>query len=90
MEQKISTKNKNVGLTASFQQKSAGVSLFTIFLIGMYYVANLISLLPSSQPVPDGALSVVITAVVLIVIVETALQIVLFIGAGKRESHRAG
>lgn len=87
MKQEVSTKMNNDRLTASFRQKSAGVSLFTIFLIGMYYAANLISLLPSSQPVPDGALSVVITTVVLIVVVESALQIVLFIGAGKIE-HR--
>ena len=87
MKQEVSTKMNNDRLSASFRQKSAGVSLFTIFLIGMYYVANLMSLLPSSQPVPDGALSVVITTVVLIVIVESALQIVLFIGAGKIENR---
>lgn len=72
-------------INAPFRAKSAGVSLIAMLIIGLYYFANVIALLPSDEAVPDGALSLAITAVTLIVVMEAALQIVLFIGAGKIE-----
>lgn len=87
MSQEMENLMKHHAINAPFRVKSAGVSLVTILIIGMYYVANLISLLPSDEPVPDGALNLVITALVMIIIVEAALQIVLFIGAGRVEDR---
>jgi hypothetical protein len=85
MSQEVTNRRNQQTINAPFRVKSAGVSMVTILIIGMYYVANLISLLPSDEPVPDDALNVVITALVLIIVVEAALQIVLFIGAGQIE-----
>jgi MFS family permease len=87
MSQEITNRKSRQTINAPFRVKSAGVSLVTILVIGMYYVANLISLLPSDEPVPEGALNLVITALVLIIAVESALQIVLFIGAGRTEDR---
>ena len=72
-------------ITAPFHAKSAGVSLIAIIIVGMYYFANLLNLQPNIQALPAGALNLVISAVILIVIIEVALQIVLFIGAGQIE-----
>ena len=47
----------------------------------------MVSLLPSAEAVPAGALGLAITSVVLIAVVEAALQIVLFIGAGRIEER---
>ncbi|MEO1439354.1 MAG: hypothetical protein AAFV33_03065 [Chloroflexota bacterium] len=74
-------------INAPFRAKSAGVSLVAILIIGLYYFANVISLLPSDENVPDGALGLAITAIVLIAVLEAALQIVLFIGAGRIEER---
>lgn len=87
MSEKVTNRFNQQSFNAPFRIKSAGVSLFTILMIGMYYVANLVSLLPSSQPVPEGAMNLMITAVVLVIVVEAALQIVLFIGAGRIENR---
>ena len=70
-------------INAPFRAKSAGVSLAAVIIIGLYYIANAVSLLPSDEAVPDGALSLAITATILIVVVEAGLQIVLFIGTGR-------
>ena len=83
----VTNRGNRQAINAPFRVKSAGVSLVIILMIGMYYVANLITLLPSGKPVPDGALNVMITALVLIIIVEAAMQIMLFIGAGKIENR---
>lgn len=74
-------------INAPFRVKSAGVSLVTILAIGSYFIANLLTLLPSEQAVPDGALRLTLITIVLVAVVEAALQIVLFIGAGKVEDH---
>lgn len=87
MSQEITNRRNQQMINAPFRVKSAGVSLVTILIIGMYYVANLFSLLPSDEPVPDGALNLVITTLVLIIVVEAVLQIVLFIGAGRIEDR---
>ena len=68
-----------------FRVKSAGVSLVVILAIGSYFITNLFTLLPSEQAVPDGAISLTLITIVLIAVVETTLQIVLFIGAGRFE-----
>ena len=87
MSQEVTNRSSRQTINAPSRVKSAGVSLVTILMIGMYYVANLISLLPSDEIVPDGALNLVITSLVLIIVVEAALQIVLFIGAGRIENR---
>jgi hypothetical protein len=74
-------------INASFRAKSAGISLVAVLLIGSYYVVNALALLPSEQAVPDGALSLTLTATILLAIVETVLHIVLFIGAGRIEAY---
>ena len=72
-------------INAPFRVKSAGVSLVIVLAIGSYFIANLLTVLPSDQAIPDGALSLTIITIVLIVVVEATLQIVLFIGAGRIE-----
>ena len=74
-------------INAPFHIKSAGVSLVVILAIGSYFIANLLTLLPSEQAVPDGAISLTIITIVLIAVVQSGLQIVLFIGAGKIEEE---
>lgn len=74
-------------INAPFHIKSAGVSLVVILAIGSYFIANWLTLLPSEQAVPDGALSLTIVTIVLIAVVQATLQIVLFIGAGKIEEE---
>jgi hypothetical protein len=81
------TMNRQQEINAPFRAKSAGVSVVAILIIGLYYVANVVSLLPSEKAMPDGALGLAITAVVLIAVVETVLQIILFIGAGRIEER---
>lgn len=87
MSQQIINRGRQQEINAPFRAKSAGVSLIAVTIIGLYYVANVISLLPSDENDPDGALSLAITAVVLIAVVEAVLQIVLFIGAGRIEER---
>lgn len=86
MSQKIMN-GRNQQLNAPFRAKSAGVSLLTILTIGSYYVANVLTLLPSDESVPDGTLNLTITAIALVIFVEVVLQIVLFIGAGQIENR---
>ena len=87
MSPQIMKRHNQQSIDASFRAKSAGVSLFTILIIGMYFIANVFTLLPSDEPIPNGAVGLIITAVVLIIVVEIVLQIVLFIGAGKIEER---
>ena len=87
MSQQTMKHSNQQEINAPFRAKSAGVSLVAILMIGMYYFANVFTLLPDDEAIPDGALSLVITAIILIIIVEVALQIVLFIGAGRIEER---
>lgn len=87
MSQKTMNYTCKQEINAPFRAKSAGVSLIVILVIGMFYIANVVSLLPSNENIPDGALSLTITVILLIIVVEVALQIVLFIGAGQIESR---
>lgn len=84
MSQNILKRGKQE-ISAPFRVKSAGVSLVVILAIGSYFIANLLTLLPNEQAVPDGALSLTIITIVLIALVEAVLQTVLFIGAGRIE-----
>jgi len=86
MSQNIVKRDKQE-INAPFQIKSAGVSLVVILALSSYFIANWLTLLPSEQAVPDGAISLTIITIVLIVIVQSGLQIVLFIGAGKIEEE---
>lgn len=86
MSQKILKRGKQE-INAPFRVKSAGVSLVVILAIGSYFIANLLTLLPSEQAVPDGALGLTIITIVLIALVEAVLQTVLFIGAGRIEDR---
>lgn len=87
MTQQITNRRKQQTLNAPFRLKSAGISLVVILTIGAYYIANMLSLWSRNEGVPDGALSLTITTVVLMIVVEVAMQIVLFIGAGRIEDH---
>lgn len=60
-------------ITAPFHAKSAGVSLIAIMIVGIYYFTNLLNLQPNAQSLPAGALNLVISAVVIIVVIEVAL-----------------
>ncbi|GAB4525619.1 MAG: hypothetical protein OHK0046_41610 [Anaerolineae bacterium] len=72
-------------IDAPFRVKSAGVSLVVILAIGSYFIANLLTLLPGDEAVPDGALRLTFITIGLITVVEAVLQIALFIGAGRIE-----
>lgn len=74
-------------IAGSFRAKSAGVSLVAILMIGISYLVQVLVLLPGEQAVPVGALSLTLTAIVLIIVVETVFHIVLFIGAGRIEAY---
>lgn len=87
MSQQTMNRTHRQEINAPFRAKSAGVSLIAVIIIGLYYLANAISLLPGDENIPDGALGLAITAVVLIAVVEALLQIVLFIGAGRIEER---
>lgn len=78
--------NQDSQINAPFRAKSAGISAVALLAIGMYYFANVLPMLPANEGIPDGAITLIITAVVLIVIVESVLQTVLFIGAGNIET----
>lgn len=87
MSQRRMSLNVQQEIHAPFRIKSAGVSLFVILMIGMYYIANLINLLPSEEAIPEGALGLMIVTSALTIVVEVALQTVLVIGAGRIEDR---
>lgn len=65
----------NQQMNIPFRAKSAGVSLLAIMIIGIFTVANGLTLLTDNDSIPDGALSL------------ATLHIVLFIGAGQMEDR---
>ncbi len=83
---KTTLPKSNQELNVSFRAKSAGVSLVVIFMVGVYYLVNMLGLLPSDEAPPDGALRLILTSAVLVTVIEIVLQIVLVIGAGKVET----
>lgn len=78
MTQQYMNRFGNQEINSPFRAKRAGLSLVTVLIIGLYYVAKAVSLLPSDDAVPDGALSLVITAIILIVVMEAGLQTIKF------------
>lgn len=87
MSQMQARQNPRQQINAPFRAKSAGVSLVVVFIVGMYYFANALPLFPSPEAVPEGAISLFITTIALIIVAEIVLQIVLFIGAGQIEDR---
>jgi hypothetical protein len=87
MKQGQLDRSSNQQLAAPFRIKSAAVSLFAMLLIGVYYFVNVLALRPSSEAIPAGALGLVLTTIILIIIVESLLQIILFVGAGRIEQR---
>jgi hypothetical protein len=87
VSQTSTSRGTNQELNAPFRAKSAGVSLVVVIIIGIYYFANALPFFSIDEAVPDGAINLIITTLVLIIVVEVALQIVLFIGAGQIESR---
>ena len=93
MTQEISTPKKEQTVNASFQQKSAGVSLVIVASAAMYYVAKawpMRQIALDGTPIPSGFGGLVLTTFGLVVLAEIVLQIVLIIGAGsapKANSH---
>lgn len=83
MSQSHTSQSGSQQINVPFRAKSAGVSLVVVALVGMYYFANLLNLLPADEAVPEGALSLIVTTIALIIVVEVVLQVVLFIGAGQ-------
>lgn len=85
MRQESSPKTSNSSFTASFQQKSAGVSLFIVASIAAYYISQAWSMLASTTDqvsIPDGYYGLVITTFMLIILAQVILQVVLVIGVG--------
>lgn len=85
MSEEVLPQTKATTISASFQQKSIGVSLFIIASTAIYYLARAWSLTPSSEAgtiIPDGYNGLVVTTLVLIILLQIILQIVLVIGAG--------
>ena len=85
MSQEIRSQSEGNSIQASFQQKSAGVSLFIVGSSALYYFTQvwpMHAFALAGTPIPDGYAGLVLTTLGLIVIAEIVLQIVLVIGAG--------
>lgn len=85
MTQEIATQNDQETKKAAFQQKSAGVSLFIISVLSIYFTAKawpMRTARQNSTAIPDGFLSLVLVTLGLITIAEIVLQVVLVIGHG--------
>lgn len=80
------------GLTASFQQKSTGLSLVIVGSAAAYYVANMWPMHPialANDIIPAGYGGLVLGTVVLIILAQIVLQAVLAIGAGSTPAPTA-
>ena len=85
MNQENTSQKVDTTLQASFQQKSAGVSLGIISITAMYYLAKawpMHAIAQAGTTNPDGFGGLVITTLGLVILAEIVLQIVLFVGAG--------
>jgi hypothetical protein len=85
MTQETISRKDSVGIKASFQQKSAGVSLFIIGSTAIYYFAQAWPMRPialAGTPVPAGYGGLVLTTLGVIILAQIVLQIVLVIGTG--------
>lgn len=76
-------------MSVSFREKSIGVSLVVIMAIAIYYFMNVFDLamrqgaFQAELILPEGALGLAITTLILIIVVEATLQTVLAVGAGQ-------
>ncbi len=82
MTQKILENNQSQTFTASFQQKSTGVSLVIVTVVAINYFVRAYELAQSGAAIPVGAGSLALTTIIFISIVAAVLQTVLVIGAG--------
>ncbi len=82
MTQKILENNQSQTFTASFQQKSTGVSLVIVTVVAINYFVIAYELAQSGAAIPVGAGSLALTTIIFISIVAAVLQTVLVIGAG--------
>jgi hypothetical protein len=85
MQEETITRKQAQTLNASFQQKSAGVSLFIISIAALYYFARVWPMRPialAGTPIPDGYAALVIGTLFVIALTQIVLQSVLAIGAG--------
>lgn len=81
-----------VGLTASFRQKSTGLSLVIVGSATAYYVANMWPMRPialANDAIPAGYGGLVLGTVILIILAQIVLQAVLAIGAGSTPAPTA-
>jgi hypothetical protein len=72
-------------IKATFQQKSAGLSLFILSSMAAYYFSQVLPMRPialAGTPIPAGFGGLVLTTFSVIIFAEMLLQIVLVIGAG--------
>ena len=85
MTQEITSKKDQATIKASFQQKSAGVSLFIIGVLAVYFFANAWPMRTAGQAnpaIPDGFVSLVLLTLGPVIVAEIVLQVVLVIGQG--------
>ncbi len=93
MQQETISGNEGKTIKASFQQRSAGISLVITGTVALYYIARAWPMRPialAGAAIPAGFGSLVLTTFALIIVAEIVLQIVLVIGAGaasKPTSH---
>jgi hypothetical protein len=83
MKQATSIRTQLSLADTSFHAKSAGVSLVVVMTIGIFYFGRLLQLDASGASLPEGFLSLVLTTILLLIVVESVLQIVLVIGVGR-------
>ncbi len=87
MNQEVSKQDSNT-FSASFQQKSTGVSLVLVGATGLYTAVRLVEMaraepsLQSATSLPDGYWGLLIGVTAFIIVMEIVLQIVLVIGQG--------
>ena len=82
MNQKSIIHKNSSKITASFQQKSSGVSLVIINTIAIYYFIKVVEMARQGDAMPVGFGQLVLTTLILIVVAEIVLQTVLTIGVG--------
>ena len=85
MKQETTNNWKAESFDASFQQKSAGISLVIAASAAAYYIARAWPMRPialASGAIPEGYDALVLSTFGLVIVAEIVLQIVLMIGAG--------
>ncbi|MEM7344987.1 MAG: hypothetical protein AAF485_12155 [Chloroflexota bacterium] len=85
MRKEIYNQQQNLDIKHSFRQKSAVLSLVIISSAAIYYIVNMWLMRPialTSDTIPAGYGSLVLTTIVLIIVAQIVLQIVLVVGSG--------